>query len=314
MKLSIIVPVYNAEDSILKLINTILSSKEIFELICVDDGSTDRSLEILKSIKDKRICVFTKQNEGVYKTWRYGLKKASGDYITFFDSDDYIDTAYIQKIFEFINSVGADMLLTPYSIIQGGEKRDQRLPFHDGIYEGDSLEMIRGKLLGGRIQYSKCTKVIKKTYYLDFVNHNMESDISDFEDWLTLISIFSKIKSMYVVNQCFYYYVQHEKSVTRSITSYDKNYRSLLKVIKCLGANGLATEYLESIEFYGARSILYRCVGIKEFSLAKQILQSKRFYAYLIKADISSLEKIILYMRNAKLISVVFKIKKMIVG
>ena len=59
MKLSIIVPVYNAEDSILKLINTILSSKEIFELICVDDGSTDRSLEILKSIKDKRICVFT---------------------------------------------------------------------------------------------------------------------------------------------------------------------------------------------------------------------------------------------------------------
>ena len=40
---------------------------------------------------------------------------------TFFDSDDYIDTAYIQKIFEFINSVGADMLLTSYSIIQGGE-------------------------------------------------------------------------------------------------------------------------------------------------------------------------------------------------
>ena len=116
MKLSIIVPTYNAEKSIKRLLDSILNSSFDFEVLCINDGSTDGTLSVLEGIQDTRLKVFTKENEGPYKAWQYGLKQSCGEYITILDSDDYADSDYIPTIFEFIDNIRADVLATPYFI------------------------------------------------------------------------------------------------------------------------------------------------------------------------------------------------------
>lgn len=91
--LSIIVPVYNAESFIGRCIESVLNqSYKDFELILVNDGSLDSSLDVCKKYaeKDKRIVVINKKHCGVSKCRNAGLDAAKGDYITFVDSDDYV--------------------------------------------------------------------------------------------------------------------------------------------------------------------------------------------------------------------------------
>lgn len=91
--ISIIIPVYNTEKYIEECINSLLnqSLKEI-EIICINDGSTDNSLNLLKDFeqKDPRIIVISKENSGPANARNIGLNSASADYIYFMDSDDYI--------------------------------------------------------------------------------------------------------------------------------------------------------------------------------------------------------------------------------
>ncbi len=88
---SIIVPLYNKEQSIRKTIVSILEQKyDNFEILVIDDGSTDNSLAIVKNIDDRRIKVFSKKNEGVSSARNYGIKKATGTYVLFLDADDFL--------------------------------------------------------------------------------------------------------------------------------------------------------------------------------------------------------------------------------
>ena len=90
MKLSIIIPVYNTGKYINECLDSITKTEKDIEVILVDDGSKDNSLEVCKeySKTDKRIKVFHKENGGVSSARNYGIEKASGDYIAFLDSDD----------------------------------------------------------------------------------------------------------------------------------------------------------------------------------------------------------------------------------
>ncbi len=101
MLLSIIVPVYNVEEYIKECIDSILrQSIQDFEIIVVDDGSKDNSIDIVKKIGDKRIKILTKENGGLSSARNFGLKVATGKYVVFIDSDDFIilDNCYEEMI------------------------------------------------------------------------------------------------------------------------------------------------------------------------------------------------------------------------
>lgn len=122
-KVSIIVPIYNAEKTIKRCIDSILNqSYKNFELLLINDGSKDQSLEIIKEYKDKRIVVIDKKNEGVAKTRNLGIKKATGDYIMFIDNDDYIDSDYVDTyVNEIINSK-SDLVIGGYRRVNNKKK------------------------------------------------------------------------------------------------------------------------------------------------------------------------------------------------
>lgn len=115
IKVSIIVPIYNAEKTIKRCLDSIINQTyKDLEILLINDGSKDNSLEIIKKYKDKRIKIIDKKNEGVAKTRNLGIKKASGQYIMFIDNDDYIDKEYVQNYVENIDN---------NDVIMGGYKR-----------------------------------------------------------------------------------------------------------------------------------------------------------------------------------------------
>ena len=113
IKVSVIVPIYNAEVSLVKCLDSIVSqSYKNLEIILVNDGSTDSSGTIIEDYaeKDKRIEVIHKLNGGIGSAYRVALEKVSGDYISFVDSDDYIDLTMFEELIVIVRDKNPDII------------------------------------------------------------------------------------------------------------------------------------------------------------------------------------------------------------
>lgn len=120
-KISIIIPVYNTEDYLRKCLDSVVSQTLTdIEIVCINDGSTDGSLDILKeySQKDNRIVVIDKENEGVSFARNIGLEKSSGEYIMFLDSDDYLLPEACQVAYDAVNKENADVGIYGHNILK----------------------------------------------------------------------------------------------------------------------------------------------------------------------------------------------------
>ena len=113
-KVSIVVPIYNSEKELPRCIDSILNQTfSDFELILINDGSKDGSLNILKEYeqKDKRVTVIDNENNGVSETRNIGIRRSSGDYIAFVDSDDYIESDMVEALVESVEQQNADLVI-----------------------------------------------------------------------------------------------------------------------------------------------------------------------------------------------------------
>ena len=116
-KVSIIVPVYNVEKYLIRCLDSLVSqSFNDIEIIAINDGSIDNSYEILKeySKSDSRIKVINKKNEGLSQTRNLGIEISKGQYITFVDSDDWIDNLFIEKLYKRISEGSNDIAICSY--------------------------------------------------------------------------------------------------------------------------------------------------------------------------------------------------------
>ena len=125
VEISVILPVYNSENYIKECLDSLLSQtfKDI-EILCIDDGSTDGSLNILKDIEktDSRITVFTQENMGVAKTRNNGLNLVKGNYVYFMDSDDCLDKNAFKKLHDNITSNRSDFCIMKVIFVNGSEE------------------------------------------------------------------------------------------------------------------------------------------------------------------------------------------------
>lgn len=126
--LSIVVPNYNNGSFIERCLESILCSKrKDFEVIVVDDGSTDDSVDIVRKIEDMRLKVFTQENQGVSAARNYGIKEARGEFVTFCDSDDYYCEDAINRLLDLVDSYGsANDILVFDACIEGMDAADKK--------------------------------------------------------------------------------------------------------------------------------------------------------------------------------------------
>ena len=157
-KVSVIVPVYNVEKYLPHCLDSLVNQtlKDI-EIICVNDGSTDGSLAILQryAAKDKRIKIIDKENEGAEAARNNALDTASGTYIAFVDSDDWVENIYLEEQISLLEENNADMVECSYeTVISDVSKRKHNISRHtsDEVIEITSKNFcFRNKILWNKL-------------------------------------------------------------------------------------------------------------------------------------------------------------------
>ena len=121
-KVSVIIPLYNKEKNIRKTIESVLSQNyENFDLIIVDDGSTDKSADVVRAISDSRIIYYRKENGGVSSARNYGIEKSDSPWLIFLDADDILYEKCISTLIESHNIYPkADVICAEYDILENG--------------------------------------------------------------------------------------------------------------------------------------------------------------------------------------------------
>ena len=232
MEISVIVPVYNKEKYISRMLGDISNqSFEDFECIIVDDGSTDSSGEICDEFaaKDERFCVMHIPNGGVSHARNIGLEKASGKYITFVDADDHIEPDYLQRLYTDIALSHADI------VIAGPLKvwKDNRQPVAPKIpYQG--LQRMDA-LLPDFAEVQKTTGIYGFCWG-KMMSRELLSDVR-FSEWLRLaedfefyLRLYPKVKTIYFETSCKYYYLQEADNSSAIIDSGKIDYVAQLKI------------------------------------------------------------------------------------
>ena len=128
MKVSVLVPIYNVESFLPECLDSLVNQtlKEI-EIICINDGSKDGSLKIIKEFaaKDKRIVIINKENSGYGDSMNRGLKKATGEYIGIVESDDFIDLDAFEKLYEIAKKNDVEVVKANYYEYYGDINKDK---------------------------------------------------------------------------------------------------------------------------------------------------------------------------------------------
>lgn len=203
-KISVIVPVYKVEKYVGECINSILAQTfKDFELILVDDGSPDKSGEICDSYakKDNRIKVFHKKNGGVSSARNFGIDKAVGEWLCFIDSDDTIDSTYLEDF--KLYKKGYDMYLQGYKRITPDSKIE-KYSFED-FHSKDYYEILAFSE-DIRIINSPCYKLYRRDIVID-KGLSYDSNTSYGEDHLFTLDYVRNINKIHYSITCGYNYI-----------------------------------------------------------------------------------------------------------
>ncbi|MBO5359169.1 MAG: glycosyltransferase family 2 protein [Clostridia bacterium] len=228
-KISVIVPVYNVEKYLKKCINSILKQSFIdFELILVDDGSPDKSGEICDNYaaKDNRIKVIHKQNGGVSAARNDGIRAASGEYIMFVDSDDYIDSQMLESLLEK-NICNADMVISSIKMVC----KEKSYDFVMQEREYSPKELIEDYCLENfpKICFcGPCCKLYKKSV-LDANAIKFNEKMSLGEDTYFNLQYISVIKNIITTDEIHYFYMRDNEDSL--FTKFRSNYYSDIRSV-----------------------------------------------------------------------------------
>lgn len=223
-QISVIVPIYNVEKWLDRCLKSIINQQfKDFELILVNDGSTDNSLNICKKylIKDSRIKLFSKKNGGLSDARNYGLRYASGKYVVFVDSDDYVLPNYLEMLIESIKYNHSEVAICEYNLVSesGNFIRSQRLN------EPKELTVIDGRTLliyyykdGGSVNVVAWNKIYRRELF----NNIKFAKGKFYEDEYLLVPMFWRIKKVSLVRKKLYNYVQRPNSIMSTPLNIDK--------------------------------------------------------------------------------------------
>lgn len=242
MKISVVIPVYNVEKYLPRCLNSVCAQDEsVGEIILINDGSTDGSLEICKEYaqKDGRVKVIDKTNGGTMSAIMAGVNAATGEFVGFVDSDDYIETDMFRIMLDNLEKTGADVAICDYKSFY--ESGDATAEWERGSGDVEVFDKIDGKfdlmLLPSLEKFRylpgyRWNKVVRRELMLKNVGFE-DKRIRVGEDTALMVPVLFAAEKVVHVHMNLYHYFQRAGSL---VHSYSRDYfNDWLKVIEILG-------------------------------------------------------------------------------
>jgi len=218
--ISVIVPIYNVEKYLYKCLDSIVTQTlQNIEIICVNDGSTDSSLEILNQFaqKDNRIKIIDKPNGGLVSARKAGVNKAIGNYVGFVDSDDWIEKDFYEKMLNAQAQTGADVVASDCFLDFGENSSVVKNKFDADVYKKD--DFISNFLCTDTFfEYSLQPHIWSKLYRRELlvkIQNMVDERIMIGEDAAVVYPSVFEAESICITDICGYHYVQHTGSMTK---------------------------------------------------------------------------------------------------
>lgn len=209
-KFSVIIPVYNVEKYIHKCVESIKAQTEKdFEVIMVDDGSTDSCSQICDYLvqSGSRFKVIHKENGGLMSAWMRGLEEAKTEYIVFVDSDDWLAPRAFERMWDIVRKYDVDMVVCNFRQIAQGREQRTALEIPQGLYEGDKLErevyprmLNDGDFQKRGIPVSRWGKIIRKSILMDNLRY-CDPRVSYQEDLNIILPVLLDVKRLYILDE-----------------------------------------------------------------------------------------------------------------
>lgn len=221
MKVSIVIPIYNGENYLEKCLESIYSQTyPEFEVILVNDGSTDNSKEICEkwTKKDNRFSLYNNENHGVSCSRNFGIQQATGDYITFVDCDDFLAKDTLEALLETATQ-GYDLIIANYAKYYAEHKIKPNVDIATKAYTKQEFLDTFWELYNAFVINSPWGRLYK-TKILQSENIEFPIDYNLGEDLIFNLQYIEKSNTFYTINQPLYYYRDTANSLT---TKYNEN-------------------------------------------------------------------------------------------
>ena len=237
-KISMIIPVYNAEQYLKKCVDSVRAQTYgNLEIMLVDDGSTDSSGELCDTYaeKDERIRVVHKENGGLVSAWKAGVKECSGEYVSFLDSDDWINPEMLSEMSAYLTGNDREMVISDYIIERDGGSQEyvwQKLA--PGEYGRKEIEeKIFPCLLGQEERYitiSRCMKLISKRLISENGNYTDPAIIVGEDTTIMLPVLLDCQRIVAMDHKAYYHYLYVKESMVHKYNEkLTENIRKLIQ-------------------------------------------------------------------------------------
>lgn len=284
-KVSVIIPIYNREKYINRCLDSVLNQTySNIEVICVDDKSTDESLEICYEYqrKDDRVKVVAlEKNGGVSNARNTGIKNATGEWIAFVDSDDTIESDMLSEMMGVIANTGVDIVLSDLDMFSGGKSQNMKISIepervynraeiHDSIlprFTHDGSDNL------GLFAFS--TKLFRKSIIVDN-SISFDTSIAYEEDKLFVIEALANCNNLYYIPKAYYHYDTSSGGLYSAFNKkawawYVNSYFKFKGLIKDYQINNANPKYLANSFIYNITWFLYRSQRIDDSKRRKEL-------------------------------------------
>ena len=261
VKVSIIIPVYNVEQYISQCLDSLINQTlQEIEIICINDGSKDNSLNILNDYakKDSRIKIINKKNEGLSCARNDGLKAASGEYIGYVDSDDWVAEDFYEKLFIAAKKYNAD--IAAGNIVRCGKLvRKYRIKYEKEELLTDGLEKLKAA------QIPKYNYVWNKIYKRESL---LKLDIpfpagKVYEDIRWSIKVIYYLENLVTVPESNYYYRKNQNSIVSVTKKSEKNMKDGDEAVDIMVQFAQEHNLTEILKNNKLKRIKFRFCGLK---------------------------------------------------
>lgn len=281
MRFSIVIPVYNMERFLAKCLDSALNqSFADYEIVVVNDGSTDSSRKILSQYEttSAKIKVIDQENKGLGGARNTGIQHATGEILVFLDSDDYIPSNMLEEIDSYLQEYNLDILAFDCNMVNTSGKILQVATAADISNEYTTLSKKQFLLL----EPTACLKVYRRSLYT--AHAILFPERLWYEDLATVLKLVPHANRLGYLKKPLYYYVQHEASITHS-----QNTTRMLEII---------TAFDSTLQYYKTHGLLTEFHNELEWNCILHVLYYSAFRFFGYDYDRDDMEKAYQYVKN----------------